>query len=102
MALNMLDLDDPHYVDPDMILTGLNFVKDALLSGQKVLIACNAGHSRGPTVGLMFLKYIGDLPNISYLRSVYLFHHIYKGYSAAQGIEQFARTHWAALGEGRI
>jgi hypothetical protein len=102
MALNMLDLDDPNFVDPEMIKAGLDFVREQLLSEQKVLIACNQGVSRGPTMGLMFLKYIGDLPNISWLRSVYLYHHMYRGYDASQGIAQFARSHWSALGEGRI
>lgn len=98
MALNMLDLDDPHYVDPDMIFTGLEFVKQELEAGREVLISCNAGLSRGPTVGLMFLRYIGDLPH-AYLHSVRLFYHIYRQYRPSQGIEQFARNVWSQLGD---
>jgi hypothetical protein len=101
MALNMLDLDDPNFVDPGMIEAGLEFAFTELLSGRKLLIACNAGQSRGPTTGLMFLRYIGDMPH-AYLHSQRIYHTIYPPYEPKQGIDQFARMHWANLGEGRI
>jgi hypothetical protein len=98
MALNLLDLDDPNFVDPGMIQTGLDFIQQELLSGQKVLIACNAGRSRGPTVGLMWLRRVGHMRH-AYLHSQRLYHSMYPLYSPSQGIDQFARSHWAALGE---
>jgi hypothetical protein len=102
MALNMLDLDDPHYVDPEMVQQGLDFAKEELLSGRKLLIACNAGQSRGPTMGLMFLRSIGDMPH-AYLMSQRIYHTIYDAYKPSQGIEQFARSVWPNLGvTGRV
>jgi hypothetical protein len=98
LALNLLDLDDPNFIPEQMIFTGLEFVKQELEAGREVLISCNAGLSRGPTVGLMFLRYIGDLPH-AYLHSVRLFYHIYRQYRPSQGIEQFARNVWSQLGD---
>jgi hypothetical protein len=85
-----------------MIQAGLDFAQEELLSGRKLLIACNQGKSRGPTMGLMFLRSIGDMPH-AYLLSQRIYHTIYEPYNPAQGIEQFARMHWASLGEtGRV
>jgi hypothetical protein len=81
-----------------MIQQGLDFAKEELLSGRKLLIACNRGKSRGPTMGLMFLRSIGDMPH-AYLLSQRIYHTIYEPYQPAQGIEQFARMVWANLGE---
>lgn len=101
MALNMLDLDDPNFVDPDMIQAGLGFITERLEAGDKVLVACNAGKSRGPTMGLMWLRRNGDMPH-AYLHSQRIYHTIYPLFKPSQGIEQFARAHWAELGKGRI
>jgi hypothetical protein len=101
MALNMLDLDDPNFVDPKMVQAGLDFAKEELLSGRKVLIACNQGKSRGPTMGLMFLRSIGDMPH-AYLMSQRMYHTIYDAYDPSQGINQFARMAWTSLGTGKL
>lgn len=97
LALNMLDLDDPNYVDPGMIQSGLDFIKQRLDAGDKVLIACNHGVSRGPTVALMFLRTLGDFP-YGFMQSERIFRGIYHQYDPGIGINQFARQHWASLG----
>jgi hypothetical protein len=97
MALNLLDLDDPNFIDDGMIQTGLDFINSELAKGQKVLIACNAGMSRGPTVGLMWLRSVGDMPH-NFLQSERIYRTIYEKYDPSAGINQYARMHWAALG----
>lgn len=96
MALNLLDLDDPHFVPWDAIKQGLDFVKNRLESGDKVLIACNSGHSRGPTTGLMFLRSIGDLP-YHFVKSEHIYKTLYPLFDPGQGMRQFARMHWTNL-----
>jgi hypothetical protein len=96
MALNLLDLDDPNYIDPSMIQEGLNFIQQRLAIGDKVLVCCNKGHSRGPSTALMFLRMIGDMRS-GFAQSERVFHTLYPYYDPGMGIRQFARSYWGEL-----
>jgi hypothetical protein len=96
MALNILDLDDPYWMPWDAFKKGLDFVKQRLDAGDKVLIACNSGHSRGPTTGLMFLRAIGDMP-WHFIKSEHIYKTIYPVFDPGTGMRQFARMHWTDL-----
>lgn len=96
MSLNLLDLDDPDFVPVEAVQKGLDFIKDHV-NDHKVLVACNSGISRGPTMGLMWLKTIGRMP-YAFARAEMHYSAIYPKYSPGTGIRQFARMHWAALG----
>lgn len=101
MALNLLDLDDPHYVNLDMIKHALAFAQAERAKGQKVLFACNEGHSRGPSCALMFLRAIGEMPH-PFIQSEKVFKTLYSKYEPAQGIRQFARDHWSELNDSEL
>jgi hypothetical protein len=95
LALNLLDLDDPHFIDQSMMDTALAFIQEQLDAGEIVLVACNKGHSRGPSVAMLFLRKIGYLP-YSFIVSERMYRHQrYPLYDAAQGIRQYVRQHWA-------
>lgn len=94
MALNILDLHDPHYILPEMIDVGLEFIQVRLIVGDKVLVACNHGHSRGPSIALLYLRSIGELP-YSLGMSERVFAALYPNYSPKQGIRQYVRMHWS-------
>lgn len=90
MALNLIDLDDPTYISEEMINTGLKFIADRMTVGDRVLVACNRGHSRGPTTALMYMASIGELP-LQWHGAFKIFKTLYPKYDPAQGIEQFAK-----------
>ena len=96
MALNLLDLPDPNMIPFKCIKTGLEFVKERLDSGDKTIICCNGGHSRGPTTGLMFLRSIGDMPH-NFHMSERVYHTLYHKYDPGMGMRQVAREHWSEL-----
>lgn len=100
MALNLLDLDDPNFVPEEAIQQGLDFIRDNV-DDKKVLVACNAGMSRGPTLGLMWLRTIGRMP-YSFMQSEKHYAHLYRKFDPGLGIEQFARMHWASLLTGQV
>ena len=101
LALNLLDLDDPNFVPTEAIQVTLDFIRDNV-DDNKVLVACNAGHSRGPTIGLMWLRTIGRMP-YSFIHSEKVYRNdIYRNFDPAPGIEQFARMHWASLLTGQV
>ncbi len=97
MALNLIDAGDPAFVSDAMIKHGLDFVAERHKAGDKVLIACNAGHSRGPTTTLLYLRTIGEMPH-NFLRSEHIFKTLYRKYDPGTGMRQFARSHWQDYG----
>jgi hypothetical protein len=96
MALNILDLDDPNMIPFEAIQHGLDFVKKRLAAGDKVLIACNAGHSRGPTTGLMFLRSIGELP-YHFVKAEHIYKTLDPMFDPGMGMRQVAKSHWTDL-----
>lgn len=98
MALNLLDLDDPEFIAEGMINMGLDFIRERLAAGDKVLIACNQGHSRGPTTALMYLRTVGEMP-YAFTKAERVFRTLYPKYDPGQAMRQYARSHWRQLEE---
>lgn len=97
LALNVLDLDDPSFISKDMIDQGIAFVQERLDAGDKVLIACNQGHSRGPTITLLYLRTIGEMPH-NFIKAERIFRTLYPKYDPGSGMRGFARSHWYDYG----
>ncbi len=96
LAVNIIDMDDPNMIPFECITVALDYVKKQLDAGKKVLIACNSGHSRGPSTGLAFLRAIGDMPrNFHMAERVYK--SLYPKYDPGLGIRQVIRSHWSEL-----
>jgi protein-tyrosine phosphatase len=93
MALNYIDNDDPNYIPEEMIKKGLRFIDAQLASGRKILVACNAGHSRGPTMAMLYMRSIGELP-YNFVQAQRIFHGLYSHYDPDIGVHTFARQHW--------
>ncbi|MEL1244046.1 dual specificity protein phosphatase family protein [Flavobacterium sp. DGU11] len=53
--LNMIDGDDPKYVNDAMINPALDFIHQHLNDGNEVFIYCSLGESRSPSIALMYL-----------------------------------------------
>jgi hypothetical protein len=53
--LNMIDGDDPKYVNDEMINPALDFIHEHLQKGNKVFIYCSLGESRSPSIALMYM-----------------------------------------------
>lgn len=94
LALNMVDAPDPKYFPKVMVDAGLAFIDEQvpLLEGSdQLLIACNRGESRAPTMGMLWLA--PSLPEefeaaeTEYLR-------LCPAYKPGLGMREFARIHW--------
>ena len=94
MALNMIDVADPNLIPVEMVETGLKYVDSQLRSGHKVLIACNAGRSRGPTTGLLYLRAIGEFPGMTFQHAERVYRGLYPMYSPGIGMRHFAKSQW--------
>lgn len=102
LALNLVDVDDPTYVSADVIRPALAFIHEQRQAGRKVLVHCNQGLSRGPTVAMMYLGSREMLPSLfdaalEQFKAAY-----YPRHSPAGGIIGFARANWSAIVSGEL
>ena len=96
MALNLIDTDDVSFIPDTVINAGLGFLKEQYAAGKKVFSHCVAGHSRGPTMAMMFMRTIGELPH-GFQTSEKVFKTLYSPYSPGRGMREYARERWAEL-----
>lgn len=91
LALNLIDVNDPSFISPDMINVAVVFARKRLEMGDAVLVHCNEGYSRGPTVGMLVMA-----PELSenFLEAAVQFNIKCWTWNPKQGIYQFARDHW--------
>ena len=59
LILNMVDTDDPRFFDNKMIDEAISYCIDGLNKGKQVLIHCNQGESRAPSLAILVLRKIG-------------------------------------------
>jgi hypothetical protein len=96
LALNILDLDDPEMIPEELIWKGLDFIHERLEAGDKVLVACNSGHSRSASLILMYLRAIGEMPYPVH-KAMNLFRKFYPPYSPASGMKFWTMKLWNQL-----
>lgn len=78
----------------------LLFASEHYDRGGSLLIHCNQGESRAPTLALLFLaKHLQAIPSDSFLAAQAAFAPLYAGYRPGVGIQQFFATKWALVGE---
>lgn len=74
----------------------LDFI-DAWYPTKQILINCDQGQSRSPTVALLYLaKRLHELPGSSYADARSAFQEMYPTY-APKGIADFVSAHWAEI-----
>jgi hypothetical protein len=97
MALNMLDVDESDIGPPDaMIDKGLAFANERYRAGDKILFACNEGHTRGPSMCMAFLRTIGELPQ-NHKQAEHVFKTLYPKYDPGQTVRLAIRKRWDDL-----
>ena len=62
---------------------------------KKVLVHCNRGMSRSPTIALLYLlKHTNALPNASLQEALGRFRELYPPYAPARGVALFTQKYW--------
>lgn len=95
-ALNLIDAPTPDMIPDEVIDAGLKFVHEIMTSGKKIFVHCNAGMSRSPSMVLMYLRAIGELPH-GFARAEHVFKTLYPKYSPGKGMRSHARERWYRL-----
>jgi len=97
LYLNMIDPPVPLFM-PETFLKGVWFIHRELHRGRDVLIHCNQGKSRSPSIAMLYLAAIEGLPNASWAHAVGAFQmHVYPQYLPGEGIMKFMDHRWYEL-----
>lgn len=76
----------------------LAFSRSKYDAGASLLIHCNQGESRAPSLALLFLaKHTGVLPRSSYADARQEFERLFPAYQPGSGIQQFLARNWSEI-----
>ncbi len=93
LILNMVDTDDYRYIPIEIIDKAINFI-ETNIKYKKVLVHCNQGESRAPSIGFIYMAK-NRLLNISSLENaINDFKMIYPFYNPAKGLIDFIKINW--------
>lgn len=95
LILNLVDVEDPAYVSSVIMDAALEFIESRLAAGDKVLVHCNQGESRGPSIGLLYL--VSRTDTYLYMgldEADEAFKTIYPKYKPKGGMHGFLKLKW--------
>lgn len=97
LILNMVDAPKPEFFRDEMIDAALKFISDGLADPDaKVLVHCNQGHSRSPSLALLHLRQTdSDWADCSFEEAEDNFRGIYQSYQPAAGIRGYVEKRWS-------
>lgn len=95
LMLNIVDVDDPEFFSQHMIRQALDFIDEQLGRGLNVLVHCNQGESRGPSITLLYLATrLGAIPKESLEAAEERFRQLYPRYSPKAGLREHLLLYW--------
>ena len=84
---------------PPLFTEFLAFANKHWSQGRKLLIHCNQGESRAPSLAMLFLaKGVFSIPDTSYEVARLEFEKLYPRYNPGKGIETYFSKNWSQLG----
>lgn len=105
MALNLVDMDrfSANYLDfnKEMFKTAFSFLDEYRINGYKLLIHCNQGESRGPTLGMLYAARLGAFNYVDFDSTVQAFRTIYPFYNPKNNIYLTTKNLWNYFVEER-
>ena len=105
MALNLVDMDrfSANYLDfnKEMFETAFSFLDEYRNNGYKLLIHCNQGESRGPTLGMLYVARLGAFNYVDFDSTVKAFCTAYPFYNPKSNIYLTTKNLWNYFVEER-
>ena len=94
LFLNMIDPSEPLFMPP-LFIASLDFIEKHIPK-RKVLIHCNLGLSRSPSIALLFLaKRVKVINGESYRKAAQDFVKLFTNYQPGRGIALYLGSHWS-------
>lgn len=94
LYLNMVDAPKPEFFAKPMIDKALEYIEQKLNEGYKVLVHCNEGFSRSPSLCLLYLIKKGVIKGETLEDCEAEFMRVYPEYNPSEGIRGFVKEHW--------
>jgi hypothetical protein len=104
LYLNIIDPPEPLF-HPSLFLDALDFIDEHIdkaggprgASPASVLIHCNQGQSRAPSIALLWLASRTNMPSASLDQAAYAYKLLDPNYNPGQGIRSYLDQHWNTL-----
>lgn len=94
LILNLVDVDNVAYIPPEIIDAALAAIHQNI-SSSKILVHCNQGLSRSPTIAFLYLaKHTDKFRAMDWASAVAEFRKAYPAYSPAAGMTQYIQLNW--------
>ncbi len=97
LVLNLVDMDhlNDRFMRP-IIMAFYSFMDE--MEGQKILIHCNRGESRAPSLAILYLaKSRSMIPDVSFDAAKQSFKKIYPLYNPGRGFNKYLHQYWNSL-----
>ena len=94
LILNLVDAPDPAYIRKEIIDAALEFIQNRLSEGHNVLVHCNLGESRSPSIGLLYLVIYTKILSKEFAVAENEFRQIYPSYNPGTGMKGFLVLNW--------
>jgi len=94
LALNMVDAPTANYFSRELFDKALEYIDNKLKEGYKVLVHCNQGESRAPSVCLLYMVKRGVLKGLSWVDCLQDFLVVYPYYKPGEGILEFLQANF--------
>ncbi len=98
LFLNLVDMDREllsKYTHP-IIKSALNFIREHIIA-KKILVHCNQGQSRSPSICLVYLAQNGNISSNSYMNAKRDFVKLFQNYQPGRGIERYLQKNWESV-----
>lgn len=93
LILNIVDTNSPDFFNDEMIDEAVRYCLEGLENNQKVLIHCNQGESRAPSLGLLVMRKTGFFGD-DFEKSVDVYRKIYPLFNPKSGIYLYIKKRW--------
>jgi hypothetical protein len=94
LILNLIDAEDPEYIKPQCIETAIDWIHEHVQQKTPVLIHCNQGLSRSPTIALLYLLRHTYRLRQPLSQAIIDFTKLYPAYLPANGMFTYLVNHW--------
>jgi hypothetical protein len=94
LILNLVDVADVNFIAPEIVDTAIEAIHSNV-AARKVLVHCNQGQSRSPTIAFLYLaKHSDQFRGADFETASRDFARIYPPFAPARGMAEYARLNW--------